>query len=283
MSNLEKRTIEVEGISTGYLTGGAGGTPLVLLHGVGTSAGEWTWVLPALASSRLVYAIDLPGYDGSSEPPDFSPAFTARFIGAFLDAVGVDRAVVGNSFGGLVALHLALSEPERVCGLVLVDSAGLGQSVNPTIVRLVLPGEGQLVAAVERTPPGAFQRAFRRALLMFARPWQIPPRWLTDQYKVAQVRNFTETTRQSLLTVVGVMGQREVLLDRLSQLQMPTLVVWGIEDKVIPVWHATVAVTRLNEGTLKLIPSCGHLPHVEQPKRFVSALEEFLRDQPRYE
>ena len=282
MSNFEKRTIEVEGISTGYLTGGAGGTPLVLLHGVGTSAGEWTWVLPALARSRLVYAIDLPGYDGSSEPSDYSPAFTARFIGAFLDAVGVDRAVVvGNSFGGLVALHLALCEPERVCGLVLVDSAGLGQSVNPTIVRLVLPGEGQLVAALEETPPGAFQRAFRRALLMFARPWQIPPRWLTDQYKVAQVRHFTETTRQSLLTVVGLMGQREVLLDRLPQLQMPTLIVWGIEDKVIPVWHATAAVTRLNKGSLKLIPSCGHLPHVEQPKRFVVTLEEFLRDQPR--
>ena len=174
----------------------------MLLHGVGTSAGEWTWVLPALARKHLVYAIDLPGYDGSSEPSDYSPAFTARFIGAFLDAVGVDRAVVvGNSFGGLVALHLALSEPDRVCALVLADSAGLGQAVNPAIVRLILPGEGQLVAALERTPAGAAERAFRRALLMFARPWQIPPTWLTGQYKVAQLTNFTETTRQSLRTV----------------------------------------------------------------------------------
>ncbi|MBV9455610.1 MAG: alpha/beta fold hydrolase [Rubrobacter sp.] len=102
------------------MTAGAGGPPLVLLHGVGTSAGEWTWVLPALARNHLVYAIDLPGYDGSSEPPDYSPAFTARFVSAFLDALGIAQAVVvGNSFGGLVALHLALSEPERVSALVL--------------------------------------------------------------------------------------------------------------------------------------------------------------------
>ena len=249
----------------------------MLLHGVGTSAAEWRWVLPALARNHLVYAVDLPGYDGSSEPSDYSPAFTARFIGAFLDAVGVERAVVvGNSFGGLVALHLALSDPGRVYALVLADSAGLGQAVNLGIVGLTLPGSGQLVAAWESTPPGAFQRAFRRALLMFARPWQIPPMWLAGQYKVAQVRNFTQTTLQSLRTAVGVMGQREVLLDRLPSLQMPTLVVWGIEDRVIPCWQANAAIARLEKGTLKLISDCGHLPHVEQPERFVSILNEFI-------
>ena len=98
----------------------------MLLHGVGTSSGEWSWVLPALARNHLVYAIDLPGYDGSSDPPDYSPAFTARFVGAFLEAVGVESAVVvASPFGGLVALRLALSESERVSALVLADSAGL--------------------------------------------------------------------------------------------------------------------------------------------------------------
>ncbi len=248
----------------------------MLLHGVGTSAGEWTWVLPALARKHLVYAVDLPGYDGSSEPPDYAPAFNARFVGSFLDAVGVENAVVvGSSFGGLVGLHLALSEPERVSALVLVDSAGLGREVNPTLVPLTLPG-GEMVAAWEGTPVGAAQRAFRRALLLFARPWQIPARWVIGQYKVAQVPNFTETTRQSLRKAVSLTGQREVFLEQLPRLQMPTLVMWGIEDKVIPYWHAAAALARLKKGTLELIPSCGHLPHVEQPKRFVSVLSGFL-------
>jgi len=254
-------------------------------------------MLPALARNNLVYAIDRPGYDGSVEPPDYTPAFTSRFVSAFLDAVGVEHTVVvGNSFGGLAALHLALSEPERVFALVLANSGGLDPAVNQMLLALTLFGWGELVpawdrtplgalhkefvgkllAAWDRTPPGAAHRAFRRAWLLFARPWQIPIQWLTGQYKVAQVPSFTETSRAALSDVVDLMGQREVFLDQLPHLQMPTLIVWGTEDKLFPYWQAIDAASRLKKGTLRLIPSCGHLPHVEQPERFVSILSEFV-------
>jgi pimeloyl-ACP methyl ester carboxylesterase len=276
INGVQEQTIDVEGHRVRYLTAGEG-PPLVLLHGVGTSSGEWSWVLPDLARNHLVYAVDLPGYDGSYEPPDYAPAYTASFVNSFLDAVGVERAVVvGNSFGGLVALHLALSEPARVSALVLSDSAGLGQAVNPLLAALSSPGGGELATALAKTPPGAAQRAFRRALLMFARPWQIPLRWLKDQYKLAQLPNFTDATLGSIRTVVGPMGQREVLLDRLPQLQMPTLIVWGIEDRVLPYSQAKEAIALVQDGSLELIPNCGHLPHVEQPKQFVSNIDEFL-------
>lgn len=72
-----------------------------------------------------------------------------------------------------------------------------------------------------------------------------------------------------------------MLFDRLPQLQMPTLIVWGIEDRVIPYSHARDAIAFVQDGSLELIPNCGHLPRVEQPKRFVSTLEEFLSEQPR--
>src|SRR3712207_1282439 len=85
VTGVQERTIDVEGLRTRYLTAGDdGGPPLVLLHGVGTSAGEWSWVLPGLALNHRVYAVDLPGYDGSYEPPDYAPASTATFIGSFL-------------------------------------------------------------------------------------------------------------------------------------------------------------------------------------------------------
>jgi 2-hydroxy-6-oxonona-2,4-dienedioate hydrolase len=128
---IAERTIDIEGLRTHYLTAGSG-PPLVLVHGVGTSAGEWSRVLPTLARDHLLYAIDLPGFDGSARPPDYSPAFSARFVGAFLDALRVERpAVIGNSLGGLVAMHLALCDPERISSLILSDSAGLGRAVNP--------------------------------------------------------------------------------------------------------------------------------------------------------
>jgi len=246
---------------------------------VGTSAGEWTWVLPALARNHLVYAIDLPGYDGSVEPPDYTPAFTTRFVSAFLDAVGVESTVVvASSFGGLVALRLAISEPERVCALVLADSAGLDRVVNPALAALAFPkGSEELMAAWTRTPLGAAHRLSVRAFFLFARPWQIPIKWLTGQYKVAQLPGFTRTELAALRTTINLAGQREVLIDQLPYLQTPTLIVWGIEDKLFPYWQAIDAAARLKKGTLKLLPSCGHLPHVEQPRRFVSILGEFLR------
>lgn len=278
MSGFVKRTIEVEGISTGYLTAGAGGPPLVLLHGVGTSAGEWAWVLPALARTNLVYAIDLPGYDGSSDPPDYSPAFTARFVASFLDAVGVecDVVLVGSSFGGLPAIRLALSDPPRVRALVLVDSAGLDRSVSPALANLALPRGSEPMASWHRTPPGATHRAFVRASLLFARPWQIPLKWLTGQYRLSRLPSFPRTELAALRATVNPAGQREVFVDRLPHLQMPTLIVWGTEDRVFPVWQGTGAAARLANGSLELIPNCGHLPHVEKPERFVSILGEFL-------
>jgi pimeloyl-ACP methyl ester carboxylesterase len=280
---LVEKTVEVQELSTRYLVAGEG-PPMVLLHGVGTSAGEWSWVLPELARSHRVYALDLPGYDGSFEPPDYAPAFTASFIGSFLDAVGVESAVVvGNSFGGLVALHLALSEPARVSALILSDSAGLDRTVNPALATLSFPRMGQMATALAKTAPGAAQRALSRALLFFARPWQIPLKWVKDQYKLAQLPNFTEATLATLRSTVGPAGQREVLLDKLPRLQMPTLIVWGIEDRVIPYGQAQDALARLQKGSLELISNCGHLPHVEQPKRFVSILGDFLGDRELHE
>jgi pimeloyl-ACP methyl ester carboxylesterase len=111
---------------------------------------------------------------------------------------------------------------------------------------------------------------------MFARPWQVPLKWIKDQYKLAQLPNFTDATLASLRNALGATGQREVLLDRLPRLQMPTLIVWGIEDKVLPYSHAKEAVALVQDGSLELILNCGHLPHVEQPKRFVSNIDEFL-------
>lgn len=273
---IAERTIDVEGLPVRYLTAGSG-PPLVLVHGAGTSAGEWSWVLPTLARDHLVYAIDLPGFDGSARPPDYSPAFSARFVGAFLDALRVERpAVIGNSLGGLVALHLALSDPERVAALVLSDSAGLGRTVNPVQAALSSPGGGELAMTWAKTPLGAAERAFRRGLLLFARPWQIPPKWLKDQYRLAQMPNFMEATLGSLRANIGVAGQREVLMDQLPRLRMPTLIVWGVEDRVFPYWQGKEAVTLLQEGSLELLPDCGHLPHVEQPRTFASIVGRFL-------
>ncbi len=274
---VKEQKIEVEGLPTRYLMAGEG-PPLLLLHGVGDNAFDWQWVMPALAHTYQVYALDLPGSGGSAKPlPDYSPAFFARFATAFLDALGVERAaVVGNSLGGLVGLRLALSGPERVAALGLVSSGGLGREVTYALRSLALPGFGKLAVAWGKRRPGALQRALGRSALLFAHPWRVPREWIKEQYRLARLPGFLEAQLATVRAQVGLRGQREVLVDRLSHLKVPTLVVWGARDRVLPYSQGQEAAARLPEGTLELVPDCGHAPHVEQPERFVSGLGEFL-------
>jgi 2-hydroxy-6-oxonona-2,4-dienedioate hydrolase len=274
---VEERRIKVDGLPTHYLEAGEG-PPLVLLHALGESALDWRWVLPALARTRRVYAPDLPGFGGSGKPvAGYSSAFFARFVAAYLDALGIERAVVaGNSLGGLVALRLALSEPARVGALVLIDSAGLGREVAYALRLPTLPGYGEAAVAWGKTPVGAFQRIWSRVPLLFGRPERVPAGWITEQARIARLPGFMEATMAALRAQVDLGGQREVLVDQLPHLQMPTLVVWGEHDRIFPVSQAREAVARLRKGSLDLIPDCGHLPQIERPERFVASLSRFL-------
>jgi pimeloyl-ACP methyl ester carboxylesterase len=175
---VDERTVEVDGLPIRYLEAGTG-PPLVLPHGAGDNALDWRWVFPALARRHRVYAPDLPGSPDSARPTaDYSPAFFERFVASFLDALGVERAAtIGNSLSGLVALRLALSDPAAVNALVLVDAAGLGRAVSPALRLLAVPGCGKLAVAWSKTPPAAVQRALERAVLVFAHPRRVPPRW----------------------------------------------------------------------------------------------------------
>ena len=277
---IEEQRIEVEGLTTRYLVAGEG-PPLLLLHALGESAFDWRWVLPDLASTHRVYAPDLPGFGESAKPlGDYSPSFFTRFVAAFLDALEVKRAaVVGNSLGGFVALRLALSEPSRVEALGLVDSAGLGREVNYALRHPTLPGQGELAIAWGKTPLGATGRAWLRVPLLFARPERVPVEWLEEQQRLTQLPGFMEAVVSALRAQIDLRGQREVLLDQLPQLQVPTLIIWGSSDRIFPKSQAKEAVSRLERGTLEVVPECGHLPHVERPDDFLVALDPFLREQ----
>ncbi len=275
---VEEHNVEVDGLPIRYLSAGEG-PPLVLLHGAGDNSLDWRWVMPTLAATHRVYALDLPGSPDSARPAaDYSPAFFERFAAGFLDVLGIGQATyVGNSLGGLIALRLALSEPARVTDLVLVDSAGLGSAVNPAFTSVNVPLLVEAAMPFWRTAVGAYQRAWGRTALLFAHPpGSVPREWLTEQCRLAQTPGYLEAHVTALRALVGPFGQREVLVDRLGLLGMPTFVVWGERDRVFPRSQAKRAVARLRGGSLALIPECGHMPHVECPDRFLAALDGFL-------
>ena len=123
---------------------------------------------------------------------------------------------------------------------------------------------------------GARQRAWGRTALLFARPWSAPSAWLAEQYRLALTPGFLESTLSALRAQVAPLGQREVLVDKLPGIRIPTLVVWGARDRVFPASQARAALSRLPDGSLSFIPDCGHLPYVEHPVRFAVVPGRFL-------
>ncbi|PZS38237.1 MAG: alpha/beta hydrolase [Pseudonocardiales bacterium] len=278
---VRDRRVTVDGISTQYLEAGAG-PPLLLLHGYEQSATSWRWVIPALARTHRVLALSLPGHgDSSPAVGGYAPGRDlAPFVAGFLDTLGVGPLdVVGNSVGGAVALRLTLADPRRVRTLTLVGSAGLGREVNPLLALAALPVVGELAILLTQIPGGGMLRTTMSAAMLFAQPWRAPAEFVTEQHAQGRRVGQLEAATAMARALFDVTGQREVLLDELHTLTMPTLVVWGGCDYVLPACHAQAAVDRLPAGRLALFPDCGHLPHVECPDRFAAVLSEFLTEQ----
>jgi 2-hydroxy-6-oxonona-2,4-dienedioate hydrolase len=274
---IRDQEVDLNGSRVHYLTAGDG-PHLVLLHGLGDSARDWQWVMPPLARRFRVIAPDFPGFGESDRPrAAYSPAFFTEFVAGFLDALHVPTAIVaGNSLGGLAALRFALADPGRVSALVLVGSAGLGREVNPGMKLLSLPGLGESATACARTRPGRALRLWGRPRALFAHRRRVPAGWIADQDRLSRRPDFLRNTLEALRAVVGPSGQREVLRDRLAELAMPTLIVWGARDRVVPLAQARDAVGRLRRGHLAVIPDCGHVPQIERPELFLQALGSFL-------
>ncbi len=273
---FEAQQIQVNGLNIRYLTAGNDEPPLVLLHGVGDSAFDWSWVIPTLGTKHRVIAPDFPGSGDSAKPKrEYSLEFLTQFLGDFLNTLQIQRAVLlGNSLGGLIALRFALSNPQQVAAMVLVSTMGFSQLANLVLSNLTLPIFGEFAIAWSKTPLGAKQRAWSRAALLFAHPSKVPAAWLAEQERLALLPGFLEA---NLSILRYLLGQRQEVLESLPQLQMPTLVVWGVNDLVLPNYQADQdAINRLQQAHLALIPDCGHLPQVERPELFTNAVNDFL-------
>ncbi|MEC4722872.1 MULTISPECIES: alpha/beta fold hydrolase [Noviherbaspirillum] len=279
--DMREEWATVNGVKVHYVTAGAG-PAMILLHGQGENWATWQHVIPELARTHRVYAIDLPGaaQSGKLASAVTPPSYYSDFLAAFLDELELSRvALVGSSHGGLIALRFVLAAQERVTALCLADSAALGRETHPLLVMLALPFVGETISLWCTTPWGASQWTWMLASIAFSRPHRIPLSWYSNAFRLArQQGHIMGGVVAPVRGQLGLTGQREVLLDLLVQLEIPTLVVWGEDDQVVPSRHGTAAARHLRRGRMVLIPECGHLPQVERPAEFVAALSTFLQD-----
>lgn len=267
----EDRYTDVGAVRTRYWEDGSG-DPVLLIHGLGASVETWRHTLPCLAQSHQTLALDLIGFGYSGKPSiDYTHETLANFVLAFLDTQGITTAtLVGHSLGGSLALRLAIDHPERVRELVLVDSVGIHPHLSLGLRLLTLPLIGELLL---KPNPGKTRQALQPLFYDETR--------LTDDFVALNYDLITQPGAQDayLSTVRHLatpfrMRQRviEATVGRLDKVLQPTLILWGAEDAIVPVSHARTATTAIAGARLHIIDQCGHLPMLECPQAFNTAL-----------
>ncbi|WP_371668155.1 alpha/beta fold hydrolase [Streptomyces sp. NBC_00289] len=254
------------------------GPVLVLIHGIGDSSATWAELIPDLARTHTVIAPDLLGHGASGKPrADYSVAAYANGVRDLLTTLGIESAtLVGHSLGGGVAMQFAYQFPERTERLILVSAGGVGREVNPVLRLVSLPGAHLMLSAL-RLPGMRLQVGLAVRLLKFLDTdlGQDAPELLTlvDALPDETSRNaFIRTLR----AVVDWRGQVVTMLDRCYLTEgMPTMLLWGDRDSVVPVRHAYGASEAMPGSRLEIFEGAGHFPFHSDPGRFVSLVEEF--------
>ena len=270
--------IELHGHPVTYLCAGEGPT-LVLIHGITSSSQTWRAVLPGLAEHYTVIAPDLLGHGRSAKPRgDYSLGAYASGIRDLLLALGHPSAtVVGHSLGGGIAMQMAYQFPERVQRLALVSSGGLGREVNLLLRAATLPGSEYVLPLLCRV--GLHQAAGMVAGVLGRVGWkssadvQGMAEGFTSLGEDGARRAFLHTAR----SIIEPSGQRVSAIDRLYLAEhLPTLILWGERDPMIPVAHGRAAQTVMPHSRLEIFEQAGHFPFNDEPQRFVSVLRDFI-------
>jgi pimeloyl-ACP methyl ester carboxylesterase len=270
-ASLEARYETVEGQRIRYVRAGAG-PAVVLVHGFGSSLYSWKDVIPGLAASYDVVALDLPGFGQSDQPADLSLEDLPQAVLGLMDRLGIERAaLVGNSMGGATAALVAAREPGRVGALVLVDAAGfnMGPSQRPGLVRLTTSPLAPLIGLL----PGkrlVVEVSLRQVFHDHAR---VTPERLSE-YLAAAERPGTLPAMRSL--GASLAGRPSVVAESLARIEARTLVLWGDDDRWIPLADADRFVAAIPGSRKVVIPACGHVPQEERPAEVARLLVSFL-------
>jgi pimeloyl-ACP methyl ester carboxylesterase len=274
---LPLRHVSIHGHSVGYRRAGDG-EAILLIHGLAGSSRTWDDVIPELIRNHDVIAPDLLGHGESAKPVgDYSLGAFASGLRDFLSVLDVPSVtIVGHSFGGGVAMQLAYQHPHLVDRLVLVGSGGLGREVSWLLRVLTLPGAEYLMPVFFPKPVVDRATAVGREL---GRRNIRSPR-LAEMWRAYSSLAGASNRSAFVRTMRGVIEPGGQMVDARDRLYLaahiPTLIVWGDHDGIIPVTHAYSAHEAIESSRLEILEGVGHFPHVEAPEVFADVLVDFM-------
>jgi pimeloyl-ACP methyl ester carboxylesterase len=255
------------------------GPVIMLIHGIAGTNAVWEDVIEELASDHTVIAPDLPGHGSSgASAGDYSIGAMAATVRDLLLVLGYKRAtIVGHSLGGGIAMQFAYLFPEYTERLVLISSGGLGRTVNPVLRAAALPAAELVTAQLGRVARIA-------GLGVRALPFTPGGRVGAELGRSVSALADDKTRRAfhaTLRAVVGPDGQRVFAGDRLYLAQeMPTLIIWGARDRIIPVGHGRRAHAAMPGSRFEVVEHAGHFPPLEDPNGVIESLRSFVAAEP---
>lgn len=270
------RQVQLPGAEVNYVELGEG-PPILFVHGLSGCWQNWLENLPYFGRSHRAIALDLPGF-GDSPQPSWKidiPAY-GRLLHDFCEKLRIDRspALIGNSMGGFIASEAVIEQPGRFERLVLVSAAGVtyarARSEPAAMLGRLAQMTGPVLARFNRlglVRPRARNIAFRG---LFRYPDRLRPELLWEQVEPA-LRS--PGTADALRALFGY-----DVRDRLPEIEIPTLLVWGFNDRIVPVQAALSYRRRIPGSRLEIFERTGHLPQLERPARFNALVDEFLAE-----
>ncbi|MGN6608372.1 MAG: alpha/beta fold hydrolase [Jatrophihabitans sp.] len=278
---IEIRTTVVHGYRRQYRIGGwdSGGSPVLLLHGIGDSSATWAEVLPMLAEHHLVVAPDFLGHGGSDKPrADYSAPAFANGMRDLLTLLEIERVtIVGHSLGGGVAAQFAYQYPELVERLVLVAAGGAGLRVSPLLRLAATPFTEIGLAALRLPTAPLWLKAAIELLCLLDADLALDRTDVRRVFDALPDRDAASAFVRTLRSVVDRRGQVVTMLDRSYLVRdIPTMIMWGSRDAIVPSSHADTAHAAYPGSRLELFPGAGHFPFRTDAHRFVKLIEEFM-------
>jgi len=259
---VQENFIDVDGNKIRFLETGHSKNTLVLVHGLGASAERWNKVIPFFAKDYHLIVPDLIGFGLSDKPlVDYTTDFFSEFLNKFLESNGIENPyIIGSSLGGQVTAEYA-SKYTNLSKLTLVSPSGVMKQSTPAL-------DAYIMAALYPNEPNA-KNAFE---MMEGSGIEADPEIVESFIERMKMPN----AKMAFMSTILGLKNAEIITTKLQTINVPTLIIWGSDDPVIPLKHADGFVSSIKDCRFYRMDGCGHTPYVQSPKEFSEIVLDFL-------
>jgi len=262
---MEEKFVKVDGNKIRYLESGNSDDTIVVVHGLGASAERWEYVIPLFNKYFRVIVPDLIGFGYSDKPlVDYTSEFFSKFLKNFLKKINLEKLkIIGSSLGGQIAAQCASENLGSIEKLVLISPSGAMKHSTPAL-------DAYVMAALYPDMEGA-----ENAYKMMAGPGKEINQKIVEDFVT---RMKLPNAKMAFMSTLLGLKNAENISEKLKTISIPTLIVWGERDPVIPIKYADSFVSSIQDCRFYRMDNCGHVPYVDEPEKFAKLVIDFLRE-----